>query len=143
MLLLFCVFCGMLVVVFFFCKQKTAYEMRISDWSSDVCSSDLDEEPTVDPTAVPVGLLAEALDPGLALAQRESAEAAGRLHRGQRGFDFPGPMEGDQRVDVDIADAVAVRAEKGAVDMVDRALDRSEKRRVGKGCVSTCRSRWA
>src|SRR3546814_3467913 len=26
---------------YFFCKQKTAYEMRISDWSSDVCSSDL------------------------------------------------------------------------------------------------------
>src|SRR3546814_2427383 len=31
----------LLFVVFFF-KQKTAYEMRISDWSSDVCSSDLD-----------------------------------------------------------------------------------------------------
>src|SRR3546814_9487686 len=31
--------CG--YVVFFFFKQKTAYEMRISDWSSDVCSSDL------------------------------------------------------------------------------------------------------
>src|SRR3546814_107001 len=31
------------VFVFFFFKQKTAYEMRISDWSSDVCSSDLDE----------------------------------------------------------------------------------------------------
>src|SRR3546814_17341925 len=30
-----------LVLVFFFFKQKTAYEMRISDWSSDVCSSDL------------------------------------------------------------------------------------------------------
>src|SRR3546814_8818795 len=29
------------VCVFFFFKQKTAYEMRISDWSSDVCSSDL------------------------------------------------------------------------------------------------------
>src|SRR3546814_8115108 len=29
------------MTVFFFCKQKTAYEMRISDWSSDVCSSDL------------------------------------------------------------------------------------------------------
>src|SRR3546814_10580306 len=29
--------------VFFFFKQKTAYEMRISDWSSDVCSSDLSE----------------------------------------------------------------------------------------------------
>src|SRR3546814_2877583 len=36
--------------VFFF-KQKTAYEMRISDWSSDVCSSDLptDEEPFMNP----------------------------------------------------------------------------------------------
>src|SRR3546814_4897206 len=31
--------------VFFFFKQKTAYEMRISDWSSDVCSSDLSSEP--------------------------------------------------------------------------------------------------
>src|SRR3546814_17769558 len=30
--------------VFFFFKQKTAYEMRISDWSSDVCSSDLASE---------------------------------------------------------------------------------------------------
>src|SRR3546814_10726435 len=29
------------VMLFFFFKQKTAYEMRISDWSSDVCSSDL------------------------------------------------------------------------------------------------------
>src|SRR3546814_10495004 len=29
------------LVFFFFFKQKTAYEMRISDWSSDVCSSDL------------------------------------------------------------------------------------------------------
>src|SRR3546814_4954050 len=30
--------------MFFFFKQKTAYEMRISDWSSDVCSSDLGDE---------------------------------------------------------------------------------------------------
>src|SRR3546814_10640093 len=30
-----------LLVLFFFFKQKTAYELRISDWSSDVCSSDL------------------------------------------------------------------------------------------------------
>src|SRR3546814_7193343 len=36
LLLLLCV-----LFVFFFVKQKTAYEMRISDWSSDVCSSDL------------------------------------------------------------------------------------------------------
>src|SRR3546814_10204857 len=32
----------MLLFVFFFFKQKTAYEVRISDWSSDVCSSDLE-----------------------------------------------------------------------------------------------------
>src|SRR3546814_5085361 len=32
-------------VCFFFFKQKTAYEMRISDWSSDVCSSDLEDAP--------------------------------------------------------------------------------------------------
>src|SRR3546814_19410971 len=38
-----CVCCFVCYVcVFFFFKQKTAYEMRISDWSSDVCSSDLD-----------------------------------------------------------------------------------------------------
>src|SRR3546814_6986508 len=35
-----------MIDVFFFFKQKTAYEMRISDWSSDVCSSDLLQEAT-------------------------------------------------------------------------------------------------
>src|SRR3546814_9587719 len=40
-LLLFLVLVLCLILSFFFCKQKTAYEMRISDWSSDVCSSDL------------------------------------------------------------------------------------------------------
>src|SRR3546814_7821404 len=35
------VFCLYVSRLFFFFKQKTAYEMRISDWSSDVCSSDL------------------------------------------------------------------------------------------------------
>src|SRR3546814_1004787 len=36
-----CVLSRFYSVLFLFCKQKTAYEMRISDWSSDVCSSDL------------------------------------------------------------------------------------------------------
>src|SRR3546814_20954441 len=36
--------CYFVFFVFFFFKQKTAYEMRISDWSSDVCSSDLNDE---------------------------------------------------------------------------------------------------
>src|SRR3546814_1268199 len=46
-LLILCVCAGSVLItltflfLFFFFKQKTAYEMRISDWSSDVCSSDL------------------------------------------------------------------------------------------------------
>src|SRR3546814_8662355 len=46
-----------LLVIFFFFKQKTAYEMRISDWSSDVCSSDLEVEdrgPLARPCDTPV-----------------------------------------------------------------------------------------
>src|SRR3546814_7491474 len=42
LILLWCVvLCFLLLCVFFFFKQKTAYEMRMGDWSSDVCSSDL------------------------------------------------------------------------------------------------------
>src|SRR3546814_6118683 len=54
--------------LFFFFKQKTAYEMRISDWSSDVCSSDLDQRDHG----------ADRVDdrrPGLAHARPEAAEA--------------------------------------------------------------------
>src|SRR3546814_12801552 len=40
-MLLCCELCLFVWLFFFFFKQKTAYEMRISDWSSDVCSSDL------------------------------------------------------------------------------------------------------
>src|SRR3546814_2716019 len=43
-ILLYLLFCVFIVCMFFFFKQKTAYEMRISDWSSDVCSSDLTPE---------------------------------------------------------------------------------------------------
>src|SRR3546814_6398973 len=40
-LCVFSVVVSVYTTIFFFFKQKTAYEMRISDWSSDVCSSDL------------------------------------------------------------------------------------------------------
>src|SRR3546814_2522646 len=43
-----------LFLFFFFFKQKTAYEMRISDWSSDVCSSDLLTEAAVAPADLDV-----------------------------------------------------------------------------------------
>src|SRR3546814_6140886 len=41
-------------MLFFFFKQKTAYEMRISDWSSDVCSSDLVHADLVGPPGLEV-----------------------------------------------------------------------------------------
>src|SRR3546814_2685687 len=89
---------------FFFFKQKTAYEMRISDWSSDVCSSDL-----------------------LACNQViEQAAEEDRHHQFER------------QVDADRG------AEDRHAETRTAALQpRSEERRVGKECVSTCRSRWS
>src|SRR3546814_10521427 len=56
--------------LFFFFKQKTAYEMRISDWSSDVCSSDLLN--TVNAVAAPIATFATVLR----LAARKASPSA-------------------------------------------------------------------
>src|SRR3546814_10559066 len=56
------------IMYFFFFKQKTAYEMRISDWSSDVCSSDLST------SATPTVAVCE-LFPGLPPCERIIAHA--------------------------------------------------------------------
>src|SRR3546814_4831426 len=56
----------MILFLYFFFKQKTAYDMRISDWSSDVCSSDLVE--------VAFDREAERKADGLEFGQREAAE---------------------------------------------------------------------
>src|SRR3546814_5237348 len=90
--------------VFCFFKQKTAYEMRISDWSSNVCSSDLH----------PLG---GSLLPDLRRAPTLGTGA--RVVNGRDGRD-------------------------GEPERHDLYTDgRSEERRVGKECVSTCRSRWS
>src|SRR3546814_8817129 len=91
---------------FFFVKQKTAYELRISDWSSDVCSSDL-EAAHAKRIWIAIGALA-LLTAGLILSYY-SVIAGWSL-------------------------AYMFRAASGM---------RSEERRVGKECVSTCRSRWS
>src|SRR3546814_3425992 len=98
------------VLCFFFFKQKTAYEMRISDWSSDVCSSDL-------PTHVE--------------QQHREPEPARRSPS--------------------FADKIEIFAAEGKVPadfaLVARGIimlhERSDERRGGKECVSTCRSRWS
>src|SRR3546814_5692168 len=62
--------CFVGLFVFFF-KQKTAYEMRISDWSSDVCSSDLRAQPHI------ARIVIEALMPILLYLDRRQVERRG------------------------------------------------------------------
>src|SRR3546814_7551302 len=93
-------FANRLEVLFIFCKQKTAYELRISDWSSDVCSSDLFPR------------FCNALP-----------------NNGGRGVKVPPRRSG---------------LEPQRVGIPPHSLaSRSEERRVGKECVSPCRSRWS
>src|SRR3546814_3129853 len=92
--------------MFFFFKQKTAYEMRISDWSSDVCSSDL----------------------------------AGRARRGLHLLPVLAPPP-RQRAGAGLAPQPDPR--RRGVALIPVQEERSEERRVGKECVSTCRSRWS
>src|SRR3546814_9845759 len=54
------------MLFFFFCfKQKTAYEMRISDWSSDVCSSDLPASPEGAPSIASFFIVIATDHPGM------------------------------------------------------------------------------
>src|SRR3546814_14355424 len=92
----------MCIFIFFF-KQKTAYEMRISDWSSDVCSSDLPDN------GLPRGL--KTAIASLALWVMKETRLV---------IDTDAPLD----------DLILINR-------------RSEERRVGKECVSTCRSRWS
>src|SRR3546814_18379761 len=102
----------------FFFKQKTAYEMRISDWSSDVCSSDLSFDYQRRGNAV--GLLSGP-------PSRETLRAAIQQYAVAAMFVIAAglwlPFIG-----LEIAQAIDWQT-------------RSEERRVGKECVSTCRSR--
>src|SRR3546814_10608835 len=101
--------------MFFFFKQKTAYEMRISDWSSDVCSSDLVDR------GHGGGHDAAREGDRLALVLPRAGDGDGRDRGGPR------ELRGD------------ARRGRGA----RTPLRRSEERRVGKECVSTCRYGWS
>src|SRR3546814_16399149 len=103
---------------FFFFKQKTAYDMRISDWSSDVCSSDL--------TTIFDHRDGEA---GMGSADIDGYDVA--LLRMCCRHDGTGAH---RSAPASIAEAPC---------SASLAPTRSEERRVGKECVSTCRSRWS
>src|SRR3546814_1761223 len=102
----------------FFFKQKTAYEVRISDWSSDVCSSDLHAQaPGVR---------------GVARAGLTGVVADGFRLRLYPSYESSKPI-------------TAVNSPTTSCCLLRCAVihRRSEERRVGKECVSTCRSRWS
>src|SRR3546814_18040716 len=113
--------CISLLFVFFF-KQKTAYEMRISDWSSDVCSSDLQ--------GVPMENL-------LNLAGKNAFVTGASSGLGAH---FAKILA---RAGANVVIAARRRESLDAVAADIAAAVRSEERRVGKECVSTCRSRWS
>src|SRR3546814_13940428 len=98
--------------------------MRISDWSSDVCSSDLVIEIERAPFL--------AVHVAGTFAESEPLHAALEDHRADAAQ--AGPVA---QVD---QEHVGLRRMAGE-DLA--AVDRSEERRVGKECVSTCRSRWS
>src|SRR3546814_9944731 len=68
---------------FFFFKQKTAYEMRISDWRSDVCSSDLAVEFGLAATILSLQSLAVVIDLGLAVTASRELPALDDTHAAQ------------------------------------------------------------
>src|SRR3546814_8870475 len=109
-------------VVFFFFKQKTAYEMRISDWSS-ACALPICQQP---------GRGVKSIFANLDVAGRIGAidhEAVGVRPIGQQRH----------------AEESALAVGRQVIDREEQCLraGRSEERRVGKECVSTCRSRWS
>src|SRR3546814_8871360 len=104
-----------LFVVFFFFKQKTAYEMRISDWSSDVCSSDLKS------TAV---WTARPSDPGL------EAEFLSRLMARLSGEERQETKQAVQNAQMQAPRAKLVKDAGGNYLQVDEGFERAW-RRVG------------
>src|SRR3546814_2951200 len=103
--------------LFFFFKQKTAYEMRISDWSSDVCSSDLSN------SRVPQAPVPPLRDNACQIpCDRQS-----------------GPPRHSCSPEPRIEETSGLCADHDRRATTSRT--RSEERRVGKECVSTFRTR--
>src|SRR3546814_19682927 len=137
--LLFCFV--LLIFFFFFFKQKTAYEMRISDWSSDVCSSDLH-------AGIGTRLCPFGNDIGI---EQEAHSAVSRTPPSSRSTVSPEPRSGAARrksAKLPIISRRCVFSQSSASTPTTALLPlrvtpcgplrrRSEERRGGRGGVST------
>src|SRR3546814_16062608 len=111
--------------MFCFFKQKTAYEMRISDWSSDVCSSDL------------IGSAEKYWKMSSTSAPYSVASASSTSDRGNPITWYCSRESSRQTA----SENTSVRSDRSWPILIHMPPSRSEERRVGKECVSTCRSR--
>src|SRR3546814_3442694 len=114
------------MLVFFF-KQKTAYEMRISDWSSDVCSSDL-----------PTGSAQYHVNAAIAYAVEIYVAATG-----DRSILEDGAAEMLFETARLWMDTGHFCERRGGAFLIHGVTGRSDERRVGKEGVSTCWYRWS
>src|SRR3546814_13481105 len=130
---------------FFFCffKQKTAYEMRISDWSSDVCSSDLPgDDDGVFEHYFDIVAEGEAEDHRRKKSEQQVAHESDRdrIAAEEAGEHLPEqlPVQHDDREDRARLDSdVEDRPARGVIPQQLRSEERGE----GKGCVRRVRTR--
>src|SRR3546814_14533106 len=120
--------------------------MRISDWSSDVCSSDL----LVTPVARVNGGLDWEASSALSVSLRVNYLRSNTTGESVFGFDLQ--PNGDFFIAINnITKSVTEAFSAGLstvykfddLGLTDSFITRSEERRVGKGCVRTCRYRWS
>src|SRR3546814_19447401 len=139
----------------FFFKQKTAYEMRISDWSSDVCSSDLDKAPNnrvyaifqwlrqiwlslrshypdTIPRCLPLPYSIDLSCRQVSLVQKWLSQNQGDRSRYKRGLN----KSNFRRLSACFSQASPTSA--WLARTAPPRLLRSEERRLGKECISTC-----
>src|SRR3546814_15896371 len=112
--------------------------MRISDWSSDVCSSDLIDEPgTFNATVSFSSALTESLYiTGYNYFHFDVYNSTGDLVDGNDGFDR-------YLINLEITAGLHGFSFQYSLPQIHGYTDRSDERSVGKDCVSTCRSRWS
>src|SRR3546814_11025393 len=143
---------------FFFFKQKTAYEMRISDWSSDVCSSDLfDAKASFSPESITIGGSGSLENQPIRLVSpavlaREKDDWVLRQVRVEFAggtADLSGRWGHARMVDAKLNDIGLsmlnlFNPELGLSGRASGTISyRSEERRGGEECGSPCRSRGA